>query len=376
MGNSQYDVVVVYGGRSTEHEISCRSAAFVAKTVQSLGHRLHLMAISKNGGWYLQDPHKVLLGESKELSIAEETPLTDLFCRDQRHPVSQVFLRTFREKRKLERPAVVFPVVHGFGGEDGTLQGILDFAEIPYVGPDLLGSAIGMDKVIAKKLVETAGVKVVPSVVLHKHEATVGFGEKSEIQNFIKEYGFPIFVKPARQGSSVGVSKVLTLTELVDGCEKAFQFDDKVLLERAILGREIEVGVIGDSALEVAIPGEIVVHADFYSFDAKYVQKTQAKPQVPANLSADQVALVKELAKKCYKAMTLSGMSRVDFFFDNNQQEFIFNEVNTIPGFTEISLFPLMWEKSGLKSEKLIEKLLDLALERYTTKSKLKRARN
>lgn len=377
MASSQYDVIVIYGGRSPEHEVSCRSAKFVARTVQSLGHRLHLVGIHQNGTWYLQDVEKALIAPGRELPITEEKSVTNLLRDGADHPVAQVLLRICRSKKNpLDHPIVVFPVIHGIGGEDGSLQGILDYGEIPYVGPDLLGSAIGMDKVISKKLVEAAGIKVVPSMVLLKGSNPQNLEEDAGFQDFMERYGFPLFVKPARLGSSVGVSRALNKRELLEGCRKALQYDDKILIERAVSAREIEVGVLGHHLIEASLPGEVIVNADFYSFDAKYVHKTQAKTQVPAELTVEQTEEVRRLAKRCFEALTLSGMSRVDFFFDRESQEFLFNEVNTIPGFTEISLFPVMWAQSGLRSEELVSKLIQLAINRQDSKAGLSRLRN
>jgi D-alanine-D-alanine ligase len=373
--NAKHHVIVVYGGRSTEHEISCRSARFVASTVKLLGYKLHLVGITRQGAWFLQNSEKILNRSGVELPIEETESIEGVLIQNPSHPVAQVFLRTFQTKEKLKTPIVVFPIIHGFGGEDGSLQGILDYAEIPYVGPDLLGSAIGMDKVIAKKLVEAEGVAVVPSMVLEKASVAFDGHTLGQLRSFIKEHGFPIFVKPARLGSSVGVSKANNEQDLIKGCKNALCYDDKILLERGVVAHEIEVGVLGDADIQATIPGQVIVNSDFYSFDAKYIHKAQAHTQVPADLTQSQTDEVRQLAIRCYKALALSGMSRVDFFLEKSTQKFYFNEVNTIPGFTEISLFPLMWAKSGLGAEQLISKLLELALNRYEQRAELNRAR-
>jgi D-alanine-D-alanine ligase len=371
--NQKLDVVVIYGGRSTEHEVSCRSAAFVLKNLDQLGHRVYGIGIAKTGQWFLQNSEKILGLDSSSLRVFEEEGGSILDHLS--HPAAKIVSKMLGAKDALPSTLVVFPVIHGTGGEDGSLQGILDYGEIPYVGPDVMGSAIGMDKVIAKMLVASAGVPVVPSVVLKKSmwEERGDTSSRDKLEEFSRKHGFPLFVKPARLGSSVGVTKVTAPKDLALACSKAFEFDDKILVEKAITAREIEVGVLGRDHLKSSCPGEVVVNADFYSFEAKYLSKTQSQTQVPAKLSQKETAKVQELARLCYEVLDLQGMARVDFFLDQKTNEFMFNEVNTIPGFTEISLFPLMWRESGLNGMALVSTLLDLALERHQVRLKLNR---
>ncbi len=386
-------MVVIYGGRSTEHEISCKSAAFIVQNVRALGYNAYGIGIAKSGRWYVQYGGPFAGDIKGPLPVTEEIPLESLVfnpqllsSKERRHPAAEIFARIMGAKDQNPPNLVVFPMIHGTGGEDGTLQGLLEYGEIPYVGPDVLGSAIGMDKVIAKKLVEAAGIKVVPSIALKKSQW--GPSDLKQVEVFGATYGWPLFVKPARLGSSVGVTKVKTFGEAQNACDKAFEYDDKILVEKGIRAREIEVGVLdiiqpGDSPGDipgneprVSCPGEIVVHSDFYSFEAKYQNKTASHTQVPSRLTPEETRQVQEMAKVCYKALDLYGLSRVDFFLDQDTHEFLFNEVNTIPGFTEISLFPVMWKHSGLDSKQLISALIDAAWSRYKLRSQLNRARD
>jgi D-alanine-D-alanine ligase len=390
---SPFDVVVIYGGRSTEHEVSCKSAAFIVQNVRALGYKPYGIGIAKNGRWYVQEGGAFAGPTVGPLSVAEEIPLESLIrnpplstAKESRHPAVEIFSRIMGAKDQNPPNLVVFPMIHGTGGEDGTLQGLLEYGEIPYVGPDVLGSATGMDKVIAKKLVEAAGIKVVPSIALTKSHW--GPEALKKVQDFGATYGWPLFVKPARLGSSVGVTKVKASGEALSACEKAFAYDDKILVEKAIRAREIEVGVLNieqpgekhgvylGGEPKVSCPGEIVVHSDFYSFEAKYQNKAASQTQVPAHLSPEETREVQEMARVCYKALDLYGLSRVDFFLDQDTHEFLFNEVNTIPGFTEISLFPVMWKHSGLDSNQLIAALIESAWSRYELRSQLNRARD
>lgn len=381
MNLGPYDVVIIYGGRSTEHEVSCKSAAFIYKNVRELGHRAYGIGIGKSGRWFIQNDSSIFDAGSGSLRVNEDQPLDRIFERRSEsreemevHPAVQIFSRVIGSKDYRGTKIVVFPVIHGHGGEDGTLQGLLDYGEIPYVGPDVLGSAVGMDKVVAKRLVEAAGIKVVPSLDLKKSQ----WGEEAQrrVEIFANQNGWPIFIKPARLGSSVGVTKVKAALDVKVACERAFQYDDKILVEKGIKAREIEVGVLGGDNPQVSCPGEVVVHADFYSFEAKYQNKAASRSQVPALLTPQQTQEVQALARVCYQALDLYGMSRVDFFLDQDTNEFIFNEVNTIPGFTEISLFPMMWKHSGLDSKQLIEALIESALVRSELRSKLNRVKD
>jgi len=254
---------------------------------------------------------------------------------------------------------VVFPIIHGTGGEDGTLQGLLELIEVPYVGCGVLGSAVGMDKDIAKRLVAAAGVAVARTIVVRPHART-----SKVIQDFVDTVGFPIFVKPANLGSSVGVMKVASAETLQQAIEAAFFYDTKILLEEGIAGREIEVAVLGNDVPEASIPGEVTPTHDFYSYEAKYIDEAGATLQIPAPLSKGEQQEVRQLACKIFQTLELSGMARVDFFYTTNGR-WIFNEVNTTPGFTPISMYPKLWEYSGLPYQLLLDRLIELARQRH-----------
>jgi D-alanine-D-alanine ligase len=260
-------------------------------------------------------------------------------------------------------------------GEDGTVQGLFDLADIPYVGCGLLSSAVGMDKDVAKRLAQAAGIKVAPYVAFTHGEWKHYSAKLSEdIANYLD---FPVFVKPANAGSSLGVSKVKTANELVQAVDNAFLYDTKILVEKAINGREIELSALenndyGAEAL-ISIAGEIIPHHEFYSYEAKYLDPDGAGLVIPAKLSHEQLLNVQHIAKRIFRALECEGMARVDFFLDRDNGEFIFNEINTIPGFTTISMYPKLWKASGIGYQELLSKLIDLAIARHARRNALKR---
>jgi D-alanine-D-alanine ligase len=352
----QIDVVVLYGGRSTEHVISCRSARFILSNLDRQKYRVHAIGIAADGEWWRQDVEGILATKAGPLPVTKTGKALSVGD----FGISADSL-------------VVFPILHGTFGEDGTIQGWMELKEIAFVGPDTLGSAIGIDKVIAKKLAVSAGVPVVPWVDFRSHQWK---NAKSEIcANALDVLGLPLFVKPARLGSSVGVSKVSSYQELVSACEHALKFDDKILIEKGLDVREIEVAALGGYEPALSIAGEVVPHADFYSYDAKYTKIDGASVVVPANLTASQLKDAQDLARQIYKALELYGMSRIDLFLEKSTGNFYFNEVNTIPGFTEISQYPLLWRESGVSAESLLDQLIDSAVLRKHDKQRLMRVK-
>jgi D-alanine-D-alanine ligase len=271
----------------------------------------------------------------------------------------------------LRHDDVVFPVLHGTYGEDGTVQGLLELADIAYVGPGTLGSAIGMDKDVAKRLLAQAGILVVPWRLVSAREFS---RERAAALARAAELGFPVFVKPANAGSSVGVSKVTSAAELEPALRAALGFDSKVLVEAAVNAREIECAVLGNDDPQASVPAEIVVHHKdgFYSYDAKYVDADGADAKIPADLPPELTERVRKLAVETFRCLELAGMARVDFFLDRHSGALYVNEVNTIPGFTAISMYPKLWEASGVSQKELIARLIDLAIERRTERRKLK----
>jgi D-alanine-D-alanine ligase len=264
---------------------------------------------------------------------------------------------------------VVFPVIHGTFGEDGTMQGLLELAGLPFVGAGVLGSAIGMDKDVAKKLMQVAGIPVVPWIAVQRADWE---RQPKEIRRAIeKKFKYPVFVKPATLGSSVGMTKVHSRAELGPALDLAAEFAMKIMVERAVRAREIEVSVLGNHDPRASIPGEIVPHREFYDYAAKYLEEG-TKLLIPAKLKKAEVKKVQSMAVTAFRALELSGMARVDFFIEKRGGKIFLNEVNTIPGFTSISMYPKLWEANGIPFRELVSKLIDLALEQHQEKARTK----
>jgi D-alanine-D-alanine ligase len=264
---------------------------------------------------------------------------------------------------------VVFPVIHGTFGEDGTMQGLLELAGLPFVGAGVLGSAIGMDKDVAKKLIQVAKIPVVPWIAVQRADWE---RQPKEIRRAIeKKFKYPVFVKPATLGSSVGMTKVHSRAELGPALDLAAEFAMKIMVERAVIAREIEVSVLGNHDPRASIPGEIVPHREFYDYAAKYLEEG-TKLLIPAKLTKSEVKKVQAMAVTAFRALELSGMARVDFFIEKRGGKIFLNEVNTIPGFTSISMYPKLWEANGIPFRELVSKLIDLALEQHREKARTK----
>jgi D-alanine-D-alanine ligase len=318
-------VAVIYGGRSGEHEISLRSAESVIAAMDPERYEVLRFFIGKDGRW---QPHPILPEPGANPGID-----------------------------------VVFPVLHGTFGEDGTLQGLLELADLPYVGGGVLASAVSMDKDVMKRLCREAGLPVVEHVVQWR-----GRLNAVEIE---RRFGYPVFVKPANLGSSVAVSKARNRAELEAALELAAQYDRKVIAERAISGRELECAVLGNEQPEASLPCEIIPSREFYDYEDKYILDA-ARLIVPAELPPEITAEVRRLAVACYRVVECEGMARVDFLWEQPSQKLYINEINTIPGFTSISMFPRMWEATGLPYPRLIDRLIELALERHRVRRELR----
>lgn len=336
-------VGILFGGRSTEHEVSLRSAASVLAAIDRKKFTPVLLGIAKDGTWLdSSESAKLLKGERLSKHKTDLMPKLD--------------------SKKID---VVFPVLHGANGEDGSMQGFLKLINVPFVGPGILGSAVGMDKDVTKRLLVEAGIKVADGIVCRAHERpALSFSTAK------KKLGLPLFVKPANAGSSVGVSKVRTEKEFRAAMSVAFKFDTKLLVEKAIIGREIEVAVIGNEYPVASIPGEIVPGDEFYSYDDKYASTSASISKIPADLPKKVVLEIQKNAVKVYSALSLEGMTRVDFFYTEEGELFV-NEVNTLPGFTSISMYPKMWEASGVPFPELVTKLIECALARHTRENAL-----
>ncbi|MEK6544072.1 MAG: D-alanine--D-alanine ligase family protein [Elusimicrobiota bacterium] len=358
-------VLVLYGGRSPEHEVSCISAKSVLAAIDHKRFDVVAVGIDRHGRWHLQDIHKLMASAAPALPL--HTGGIHALPSQQAGEGALLVTQKGKPARKVTFD-VVFPVMHGSFGEDGTLQGMLEMMGVPYVGCGVLASALCMDKDIAYRLARREGIPVPDYLAIEDFEWGA---RRKEAMSFAGKWGCPVFVKPARTGSSVGVSKVKRPSELVAAFDKAFAFDSKVLVQRAILGREIECAVLGGVGdLFASRPAEILPSHDFYSYEAKYLDPQGAKLLVPAPLSKTKEDRVRALALDCFTALDCYGMARVDFLMAGKDGKVYFNEVNTIPGFTSISMYPKMLEASGIPYPKIVERLIALALQRSAKESK------
>jgi D-alanine-D-alanine ligase len=365
-------VAVLYGGRSGEHEVSLQSAASVINYLDRDRFEIVPVAIDKQGRWHLNDIS--LLEGKKSLPVFKDAPKVVL-PPNPADPNSGSALIRLGESGEARGIDVVFPVMHGPLCEDGTIQGLLELADLPYVGCGVLASALAMDKEMTKRVARDAGLPIASYVSL-KHELWKKEKQQSA-KRIEKELGYPVFVKPANLGSSVGVHKVKEPSALESALEDAFKYDTKVLVEAALNAREIEVSVlenpdVGADPL-VSVPGEIDPTHEFYSYEAKYLDEKGATLIIPAKLDAEQTRRVQDVGRRAFSALECEGMARVDMFLERTSGQIFFNELNTIPGFTAISMYPKLWEASGISYQELLSKLVDLAISRHERKRTLVR---
>ena len=364
-------VTVIYGGKSGEHEISLISAAAVARNIDGR-HSVQLVAITKDGRWFLQpesEYERVKADEKAALNIIE----------DESREVAVVpgggVSRAFLVGGEPLPTDVIFPVLHGTFGEDGTIQGLFEMADVPYVGCTTLGSAITMDKEKTKSALAQAGIPVVPGVCVRRSDLADWKRYDELLERAKSELGFPLFVKPCASGSSDGASLAKDLQHLNGAIMEAFLWDDKILIEKAVNAREIECSVTGNPTIDddscaaerltAYGPGEIAPKHDFYDYDAKYNDPDGADLLIPANLSEERLEEIRGIAKKAFAALDLAGLSRVDFFIDKDTDALYLNEINTMPGFTQISMFPKMCAAFGLDFTSLINLLIEAAVARF-----------
>ena len=354
------NVAILFGGRSAEHDISLRSAKNVIKSIDKTKYNLVFIGIDKKGNWLQFDTQQKL----DEIAKKDELNL--------KGAMGQLALQlgaqgVFSSSNGAQQLAVdvAFPVLHGPFGEDGSVQGLLKLANIPFVGPSLLGSAAGMDKDVMKRLLRDAGLPISEYVCLRVGE------EVPDFKYFNEKLGMPCFVKPANLGSSVGISKARNEEELLKAIETAFQFDKKIIIEKYIKGREIECAILGNADAKASVTGEVIAHHDFYSFDSKYIDDQGSETKIPADLSDEKQDEIRAMALKTFKVLECEGLSRVDIFLQENG-ELVVNEINTIPGFTSISMYPMLWKESGIEYAELIDELIVLAFERFEIESKFK----
>jgi len=348
-------IALICGGKSPEHEISVRSAKNVLGAIDRSKFELSIIGIDRNGSWRLLEEDQ--LGKAIEPNMGIE------LCIVPGRKTGQI-IRTDNQEA-IPQPEAVFLILHGPHGEDGTVQGLLRVMELPFIGPDVMGSSVAMDKEFAKRLMKEVGINVARGLVYEaKDHEDIHFDHIEEL------LGMPVFVKPANMGSSVGVHKVTNEVELQEAIEDAFLYDRKIIIEEMIYGRELECAVLGNEDPKVSRVGEIVTEEE-YSYEAKYVSQTAAKIQIPAEVSVEELSQLQATAKLAYRALGCEVLSRVDMFLTTEGKIYV-NEINTIPGFTSISMYPKLWEAEGVSYPELIEQLIGFAIERQEAQARLK----
>ena len=354
-------VGIVFGGQSAEHEVSLQSARSIFQAMDKNKYDISLLGIDKSGNWFLL-PHEGYLDNEDDPDriclVTQEDQQITLVPMNNSHRI--LYLSNGELGDTLD---VVFPIVHGTSGEDGGLQGFFNLLNLPFVGADILGAAVGMDKDTAKQVLVQQGIPVADFVCYNR--ATF---DESEMNTAVAKLGFPMFVKPSSSGSSIGVKKASDVNSLLEAIQFAFQYDQKVIVESFVEGREIECSVLGNEDAKASLPGEIIPTHDFYSYEAKYIDKEGAKLVIPAEMPEGKVEELQDMAIRTFHALNCKGLARVDFFLTKDNQ-LIINEINTLPGFTSISMYPKLWEVSGLKYADLIDELIQLAIQRHREKT-------
>lgn len=368
--NKKVNVGIIFGGKSAEHEVSLMSATSVIKAIDKDKYNVIPIGITKEGSWMIYNGpiEKIENGEWEGISnkLLEDKPKENVFS------IIPIGKKENQVQGAVVPPGlenkidVVFPVLHGPYGEDGTIQGLLEMADIPYVGAEVLASAMCMDKVYAKKMFELEGLNVVEYFVVLRHKLKTHMNDY--VQIIEKQFSYPVFIKPVNLGSSVGITKAHDRHELVEGLNEAAKHDRKILIEKSIDCREIECGVLGNDNPKASVVGEIVPSHEFYDYKAKYFDDGKSKLIIPADIPKDKSDEVRKMSVKAYKVLGCAGLARVDFFLEKETNNVYINEINTIPGFTKYSMYPLLWQETGVPYDELIDKLIQLALERYEGK--------
>jgi D-alanine-D-alanine ligase len=356
MENNKIQIAVIFGGKSAEHQISLISAFNIMKALDKDKYEIKPIGISREGAFYSFGSNPI---------INESDPQTVSLNKDH-HEIAFVkngyFDLSENKKYKID---IAFPIIHGTNGEDGTLQGLLKMSDIPFVGPDTLGSAICMDKDITKRLLLGAKIPISDFVTLRK-------GDDTDFEALSKQLDLPLFIKPANAGSSVGVSKIKDESEFKKAITEAFRYDKKILIEKAIVGREIECSILGNEEPKASLPGEVMPDHEFYSYESKYIDKDGADFGIPAKLSENEIHLIQKTSIETFKALDCEGMARVDGFLTQNGS-FIINEVNTLPGFTSISMYPKLWQVSGIAYSDLLDTLVNLGIDRHEREKEIEK---
>ncbi len=355
--SKRLNVAVVFGGKSGEHEVSLMSATNVIKAINKEKYNIHMIGITKQGKWmaYKGEVDKIADGrwEKEAAGIDRDETINLLF--------SGIFAGETEN-----RIDVVFPVLHGPNGEDGTVQGLLEMLDIPYVGCGVMASALGMDKAFSKQLFKDEGLPVGNYDVIMKTDIIKDIN--IIISRLESKFRYPVFVKPVNMGSSVGISKAHNRMELIEGLREASKYDRKVIVEEFINCRELECSVLGNNEPIVSGVGEIIPSREFYDYEAKYFDDGKSALIIPANLDESVAAEIRSIAKKAYMALDCCGMARVDFFMEKSTKKIYINELNTIPGFTKISMYPKLWDAAGIGYSELIDRLIELSIDIYNQK--------
>lgn len=354
MNQDKIKIAILCGGKSAEHEVSLQSAQNIFQSIDTGKYQPILIGIDKKGQWFLHHSPD-FLANPDNMATGDLVMLP---------PASQGRLLNLSQPSQDETIDVVFPILHGPGGEDGTVQGLLQLADIPYVGSAVLGSAAGMDKDMMKRLLREAKLPV-PRFMVAKVD-----GPQPDFIKIKNNLGLPVFIKPANMGSSIGVSKASNQTEYELALSEAFKYDTKVIIEEYVPGRELECAVLGNEQPQASVVGEVLPSHEFYSYEAKYLDQAGAQLTIPAQISAELAQRIQTLAVQTFQVIGCHGLGRVDFFLKDNQEIFI-NEINTLPGFTQISMYPKLWQASGLDYAELIDRLVQLALDRFAKEQKL-----
>jgi len=361
--NHKIRIGVIFGGRSGEHEVSLMSARSILSVLDPDKYEVTQIAITHEGSWFSGEDVLEKFASDQNENLTPVTLLAD--------PIWQGIQKITETQQahlidQLAHLDVVFPVLHGTFGEDGTVQGLLKLADIPFVGAGVLGSAVGMDKDAMKRLLRDAGISIAKFLVFD------GAGqEQIDFAAVTRELGLPLFVKPANLGSSVGISKAKSEAEFRNAVKDAFRYDQKILVEECIVGREIECSVLGNDDARASLPGEILPDREFYDYDSKYAADSRTELVIPARIDATLTAAVQDLGKAAFHAVDAAGYARVDCFVERASGRLLLNEINTIPGFTSISMFPKLWEASGLSYPELLARLVTLGVERHQARARL-----
>lgn len=340
---SKQNLAIIFGGKSTEHEISILSAKSILKHLDRSGFNLSVIKIDTSGHWWLMDENNLDDNSGVPVTLIPGKPKTELI--------------SLKDGSLITTLDVAFPVLHGVFGEDGTIQGLFKMVDLAFVGCDVLSASSCMDKDVTKRLLRDSGINVAPYLIAtNQHIPSF-----EEVEN---ELSMPVFIKPANLGSSVGVYKVSDKAGYDEKIKQALGYDHKVLIERLIIGKEVECSVLGNEEPKASLPGEIITNTDFYDFESKYVDSNASRTQIPASITEEQIDIVRETAVKAYQTMSCQGLARVDFFVTTDDEVMI-NEINTLPGFTNISMYPKMWEASGIGYSELLSLLIELAITKH-----------